>query len=569
MRRRKKLGEILIEAKLLTEGQLKQALVGQKKAGLRLGQYLIQKGIVREGQLIDVLSKQLKIDKYSPDKYPTDPDLIELLPLDVCQKNKVIPLRKKKNLLTVAMIDPMDINALDNIEFITSMEVEPVVCSEREMSQLIRLTYGMQSGFMERLEKADDVEMDVETVDVNHESMENVQVSSLQDQAAEPPIVRLVNSIVTQAVREGASDIHISPETHTVQLRFRIDGKLHEVPSPPKSMILPIISRIKILSNMDIAISRIPQDGRFTVKIENKEINVRVSSIPTIYGENLVMRLLDMSTGVYTLDRLGMSVEDREKMRSIIQRPYGMILSTGPTGSGKSTSLYSILQEINRPDINIITLEDPVEYRVSKIRQIQLNRKAGMTFASGLRSILRQDPDVIMVGEIRDAETAGISTQAALTGHRVLSTVHTNDAAGAITRLVDMEIEPFLVASVLLVSFAQRLIRTNCPYCIEPYRPPEEALTAWGIDRVENASFQRSRGCPQCMNTGYRGRTGIFEILINDEMIHHMILKGNTAQEITRAVKEAGMLRTLRDDAASKVVQGITTLEEAASTVMV
>ena len=281
------------------------------------------------------------------------------------------------------------------------------------------------------------------------------------------------------------------------------------------------------------------------------------------------MRLLDMSTGVYTLDRLGMSVEDREKMRSIIQRPYGMILSTGPTGSGKSTSLYSILQEINRPDINIITLEDPVEYRVSKIRQIQLNRKAGMTFASGLRSILRQDPDVIMVGEIRDAETAGISTQAALTGHRVLSTVHTNDAAGAITRLVDMEIEPFLVASVLLVSFAQRLIRTNCPYCIEPYRPPEEALTAWGIDRVENASFQRSRGCPQCMNTGYRGRTGIFEILINDEMIHHMILKGNTAQEITRAVKEAGMLRTLRDDAASKVVQGITTLEEAASTVMV
>ncbi|MEA1935340.1 MAG: ATPase, T2SS/T4P/T4SS family, partial [Thermodesulfobacteriota bacterium] len=388
MRRRKKLGEILIESTLLTESQLKQALVGQKKAGLRLGQYLIQRGIVRESQLIDVLSKQLKIDKYSPDKYPTDLDLIELLPLDVCQRNKVIPLRKKKNLLTVAMVDPMDINALDNIEFVTGMEVEPVVCSEREMGQLIRLTYGMQSGFMERLEKADDVEMDVEPGDVNHESMEEVQVSSLQDQAAEPPIVRLVNSIVTQAAREGASDIHISPEVHTVQLRFRIDGKLHEVPSPPKSMILPIISRIKILSNMDIAISRIPQDGRFTVKIENKEINVRVSSIPTIYGENLVMRLLDMSTGVYTLDLLGMSAEDREKMRSVIQRPYGMILSTGPTGSGKSTSLYSILQEINRPDINIITLEDPVEYRVSKIRQIQLNRKAGMTFASGLRSIL-------------------------------------------------------------------------------------------------------------------------------------------------------------------------------------
>ena len=319
---------------------------------------------------------------------------------------------------------------------------------------------------------------------------------------------------------------------------------------------------------MDIAISRIPQDGRFTVKIENREINIRVSSLPTIYGENLVLRLLDMSTGVYSLNRLGMALDDMQKIRSIIGKPYGMVLSTGPTGSGKSTSLYSILQEINRPDINIITLEDPVEYRVPKIRQIQLNRKAGMTFASGLRSILRQDPDVIMVGEIRDAETAGISTQAALTGHRVLSTVHTNDAAGAITRLLDMEIEPFLVASVLLVSFAQRLIRVNCPYCREPYMPPEEALAAWGLDTVEDANFQRGKGCPQCMNTGYRGRTGIFEILVNDDLIHGMILKGRSAQEITRAAKEAGKLKTLREDAAHKVVQGITTLEEAASTVM-
>jgi type IV pilus assembly protein PilB len=246
-----------------------------------------------------------------------------------------------------------------------------------------------------------------------------------------------------------------------------------------------------------------------------------------------------------------------------------MILSTGPTGSGKSTSLYSILKKINQPDINIITLEDPVEYRMAKVRQIQLNRKAGMTFAGGLRSILRQDPDVIMVGEIRDAETAGISTQAALTGHKVLSTVHTNNAAGAITRLTDMGIEPFLVSSVLLVSFAQRLIRTNCPYCTESYRPPEEALIAWGLDKVENANFQRGRGCPQCLNTGYRGRTGIFEVLVNDETIQHMILEGRTAQEITKKAREEGKLRTLKDDAAGKVVRGITTLEEAASTVMV
>ena len=566
MRKRKKLGAIFIEAGLLTEDQLKRALLNQKKAGLMLGQYLLQQNIVQEDQLIDGLSRQLKIQRYSPDRYPIEPDLAELLPFDVCQRNKVIPLRKRGKLLTVAMVDPMDINSLDALEFIAGMEVEPVICSEREINQLIRLTYGVQSGFMEGLEKMDDVEIDVEP---GTEDEEEVQISSLQDQAAEPPIVRLVNSIITQAVREGASDVHISPEAHTVQLRFRIDGRLQEVSSPSKSMILPIISRIKILSNMDIAVSRIPQDGRFTVKIEKREINVRVSSIPTIHGENLVMRLLDMSTGVYTLDRLGMSPEDSAKLRSVISKPYGMILSTGPTGSGKSTSLYSILTEINRPDINIITLEDPVEYRMPKIRQIQLNRKAGMTFASGLRSILRQDPDVMMVGEIRDAETAGIATQAALTGHRVLSTVHTNDAAGAVTRLMDMEIEPFLVASVLLVSFAQRLVRVNCPYCKESYRPPEEALSAWGLDKVENADFQRGRGCSQCMHTGYRGRTGVFEILTNNEMIRQMILDGKTAQDITKAAREAGQLRTLRDDAANKVARGITTLEEAASTIMV
>jgi len=568
LRTRKKLGEILIDVKLLTEDQLERALTGQKKTGLRLGEYLIQQGIVREDQLIDILSKQLKIDKYSPDKFPTDPDVAGMIPLDVCQKNKVLPLKRKKNLLIVAMCDPMDINTLDMVESITNMEVEPVVSSEREMNQLIRLTYGMQSGFVKELEEMNEVEINIETEVADHQDIE-VQVSSLQNQAEEPPIVRLVNSIISQAVREGASDIHISPEAHTVQLRFRIDGKLHEVPSPPKHMILPIISRIKILANMDIAVSRMPQDGRFTVKMENKEINIRVSSLPTIYGENLVLRLLDMGAAVYTLDRLGMSEEDMEKIKSVIARPYGMILSTGPTGSGKSTSLYSILKKINQPDINIITLEDPVEYRMAKVRQIQLNRKAGMTFAGGLRSILRQDPDVIMVGEIRDAETAGISTQAALTGHKVLSTVHTNDAAGAITRLTDMGIEPFLVSSVLLVSFAQRLIRTNCPYCTESYKPPEEALAVWGLDKVENANFQRGRGCPQCLNTGYRGRTGIFEVLVNDETIQQMILEGRTAQEITKKARRAGKLRTLKDDAASKVARGITTLEEAALTVMV
>jgi type IV pilus assembly protein PilB len=334
-------------------------------------------------------------------------------------------------------------------------------------------------------------------------------------------------------------------------------------------MFLPIVSRLKILGNLDIAVSRIPQDGRFTVNMGQNEVNIRVSSLPTIYGENVVLRLLNMSAGVYSLDLLGMHREDMDKIAAVIHKPYGMILSTGPTGSGKSTSLYAILKEINNPDINIITLEDPVEYRVEGIRQVQLNRKAGMTFAGGLRSILRQDPDVIMVGEIRDPETATIAVQAALTGHRVLSTVHTNDAAGAITRFVDMGIEPFLVSSVMLVSFAQRLIRKICPDCREPYEPPAAALEYFGIRRDEVLQLFRGRGCFNCMDTGYRGRTGVFEVLVIDEEIQELIVKRASANEITREMKRAGKLRTLKDDAADKIRRGITTVEEALSQVMV
>jgi len=567
LRVKKKLGEMLLEADLINQDQLDRALADQKKLGLRLGQYLVTQNFVKEDNMIGVLSRQLRIDRYTPDKYPADPKLSGTIPLDLAQRLKVVPLRKKQNLLTIAMVDPLDINAVDTVEMMTNLEVEPVVCTDRELNQLISLTFGMQSGIVEALEKIDTADVEVER-ETEARPVSDVQISSIQGMAQEAPVVRLVNSILAQAAREGASDIHISPEAKTVQLRFRIDGKLHEVPSPPRSMILPIVSRLKILSNMDISVTRVPQDGRFTVRMENREINVRASVIPTIHGENAVLRLLDMSSKVYTLEELGMSDQDRAKIEAVVDKPYGMILSTGPTGSGKTTSLYAILQRINQPDINIITLEDPVEYRVEKIRQTQLNRKAGMTFASGLRSILRQDPDVIMVGEIRDAETAGIATQAALTGHRVLSTVHTNDAAGAVTRLIDMGVEPFLVSSVLLVSFAQRLVRTICPYCRERYEPPRAALEAWGLDKVKNPNFQRGTGCPQCLNTGYRGRTGIFEILVMDDEIQEMVIQNNTAQEITRYARNAGKLRTLKDDATDKVARGITTLEEAASTVM-
>jgi len=567
MQIKKRLGEMLFESNLLTQEQLQNALSEHRKAGLKLGQFLVRRGIVVEQKIIDVLSRQLKIEKYHPDKYPIDVDLARFIPIDVAQKYQLAPLKKKGRLLTIAVTDPLDINMLDYIEVITNSEVEPVVCTEREVNQLINSIYGMQSRIGDVLEGMEiDAQPDLER---GTEQTEDIQVASLQDMAGEAPVVRLVNSVFAQAVREGASDIHLSPQKDNVHVRFRIDGKLHEVPSPPKTLFLPIVARIKILANMDITVSRIPQDGRFTLRVEKKEINVRVSSMPTIYGENMVLRLLDVSSGIYTLDSLGMVGQDVEKIATMIQKPYGMILSTGPTGSGKSTSLYAILNELNRPDINIITIEDPVEFRVDNIRQVQLNRKAGMTFASGLRSILRQDPEVIMVGEIRDQETAAIAVQAAQTGHRVLSTLHTNDAAGAVTRLMDMGIEPFLVSSVLLLSFAQRLVRTNCPYCVESYSPPANALVAWGLDKAENANFRRGKGCYQCLNTGYKGRTGLFEVLVNDEMIQDMIMKKKSAQEITREAVAAGKLRTLRQDAAGKVLQGITTLEEAASAVIV
>jgi len=514
------------------------------------------------------LSVQLKIKKYHPDRYPIDVGLDRLIPIETAQKFQVAPLMKKGRLLTIAMTDPLDINALDTIEIAANAEVEPVVCTEREVNQLINGIYGMQSGMGGVLESME-IEAQPEEEKAQDKLAEEVQIASLQDQADEVPVVRLVNSIFAQAIREGASDVHISPQQTSIQLRFRIDGKLHEVPSPPKALFLPIVARMKILAHMDITVSRIPQDGRFTLRMEKHEINVRVSSMPTIYGENVVLRLLDMSSGVYSLDRLGMIESDRDKIETMCRKAYGMILSTGPTGSGKSTSLYSILDELNNIDTNIITLEDPVEYRIDNIRQVQLNQKAGMTFASGLRSILRQDPDIIMVGEIRDSETAAICIQAAQTGHRLLSTIHTNDAAGAITRFVDMGIEPFLVASALLVSFGQRLVRTVCPYCKEPYQPTEAALVEWGLDKAENPNFQKGKGCYQCMNTGYKGRTGIFEVLVNDEIVQEMILKRKSSQEITRVAVAEGKLRTLKDDAANKVLQGITTLEEAASAVMV
>ncbi|MBW1773332.1 MAG: Flp pilus assembly complex ATPase component TadA [Deltaproteobacteria bacterium] len=558
---------MLIEAGLLDKNQLAEALALSRKSSEKIGQILVQQGVITDPVLVDHLARQLRVPRYKTEMHSQDASLSKTIPTETAQKHQLVPLTKKGNLLTIAMTDPLDVAALDDIESMTNCEVDPVICTAEELTQIMQSLYGVYSGLDEVLEDIRQAGQEEKDSPLEPHS-EDVEMSSLENMAQDAPIIRLVNSVLTQAIQEGASDIHISPEKEYIQVRLRVDGKLHEIPAPPKSLFLPIVSRLKVLANMDISHSRIPQDGRFTVHIQEKEVNIRTSTIPTIYGENVVMRLLDMSTGVYSLEQLGMSRGDMAKIRSMIVKPFGMILSTGPTGSGKTTSLYSILKELNTPDINIITLEDPVEYRVENIRQVQLNKKAGMTFASGLRSILRQDPDVIMVGEIRDPETATIAVQAALTGHRVLSTVHTNDAPGAITRFLDMGIEPFLVSSVMLVSFAQRLIRKVCPQCKESYQPPREALLEWGLEKVKEARYRRGKGCINCMQTGFKGRTGIFEVLVIDEMIQDMIVKKNSAQEIARAARKAKKLRTLKQDAAGKAIRGITTLEEAAHAVM-
>ena len=560
---RPKLGQMLVDAGLLKPEQLAQAVEACATAGERLGEYLCSKGFVREDQVVELLGRQLRVARYDPERYPIDVALAGLIPVELAQRLKVVPLTRRNGMLELGMSDPTDLGALDAVEQLTRCEVMPVICTDREINQLTNSLYGSFAGIGDVAASAGAA---ADAAGLPNMA-EDVEVGSLKNMAEGAPVIRMVNWIISQAAREGASDIHISPETNFVQLRFRIDGKLREVPAPPKSLHLSIVSRIKILAQMDIAVSRVPQDGRFTVKLDNREINIRVSTIPTTNGENVVLRLLDMGAFNYSLFDLGMSERDREQLTRVIAAPYGMILSTGPTGSGKTTTLYAMLKELNHPDVHIITVEDPVEYRVAKIRQVQLNVKAGMTFASGLRSILRQDPDIIMVGEIRDAETARIATQAALTGHRVLSTVHTNDAAGAITRLIDMGIEPFLVASVLLVSFAQRLVRKVCPHCAVRYEPGRQSRAFWGVPEREEFVAMRAKGCARCQHTGYQGRIGIFEVLMMDDLIRELIARKATTSEINQAARAAGRLRTLKEDALDKLRQGITTLEEAMSVV--
>ena len=554
------LGSMLVKAGLLTQEQLDKALRDKKNMPVSLGVFLVRQGLVTEEDVIMQVAKQLHVDRFVADQYPLDIGLGSVMPIELAQRYKAVPVQKKGTFLTVAMIDPSDITKLDALENLVQMEVEPVICTQQDFEQLIGRVYGKAVTLDGVLENLDDVEYSQEQ---DESESEEIKVSSLLDEAEGAPVVRLVNWIIAEAVNEGASDVHISPERDVVQLRFRVDGILKEQQAPPKAMFLHVISRIKILSKLDISITRIPQDGRFTLKIDGREINIRVSTIPTVNGENLVMRILDKSAGILTLEQMGMSEENRAKVEAAIVRPYGMVLTAGPTGSGKTTSLYSILSRLNRPEVNIMTVEDPVEYRMDRVRQVQLNERAGMTFASGLRSILRQDPDIVMVGEIRDAETARIAVQAALTGHIVLSTVHTNNAAGAVTRLVDMGIEPLLVSSVLLAAIAQRLVRRVCADCCVPIEPHADALAYWGLENDPAAHFMGAVGCDNCKQSGYRGRTGVYEILEVNEAIKDLIMSRAGDHEITRVAQERCGLITLKEAAARKIFAGMTTMEEA------
>ena len=554
------LEEILMEKGVLDPKGLEAANALLKEKGGTLVEALLGLKLVSEEAICEALGRQMNLPYW-----PAIPDealgleLLRQVPINFCKRNELIPLKKDGEAVQVAVSDALNVSALDDLQLLLKQPVRPILARSSTILDAINRAYDLISETAEQMVEG----LSEDQIDLVATEFE--EPKDLLDAADEAPIIRLVNSILYQAVKQRASDIHIEPFERQLVVRFRIDGVLYDMVRPPKRFQSSVVSRVKIMAGLNIAEKRLPQDGRIRIKIAGKDIDIRVSVVPTAHGERIVMRLLDRTQVLLKLDEIGMTGDKLEKMRKLIRMPYGILLETGPTGSGKTTTLYAALSEINTPDKNIITVEDPIEYQLQGIGQIQVNPKIDLTFARGLRSILRQDPDVIMVGEIRDLETAEIAIQASLTGHLVFSTLHTNDAPTAITRLIDMGIEPFLVSSSLIGALAQRLVRVLCPSCKEPYVPTDEALRELRLERsrIPNGILYRPRGCQKCAGTGYYGRTGIYELLIVDEKIQHLILKGVDANVIRRAAIERGMT-TLRDDGAEKVLRGVTSIEEVA-----
>ena len=558
-----RLGDLLLKEGFITQEQLKKALEIQAKEGGRLGEILVRMGAVKEEDVVSTLGKQLGIPYFSLGtgmlKPAIDQGLEELIPKEFAIKNLVLPLSRILKSLTCAMYDPLDLVLIDNLRKLTGCEINPVIATRADIVKAIEEFYGRQAFLKEAVEQTYEVAPAVEEAVELTEG--ELSLDALIARAEEAPVVKLTDLIIRQAINEHASDIHIEPFKDKISLRYRIDGKLYEIPPPAKHLHLPIISRIKILSKLDIAEKRLPQDGAFFVKLEDRVIDLRVSTIPTIYGEKVVLRILDKSTVILDLNQLGFEPNQLEHIRKNINMPYGLILLTGPTGSGKTTTLYAILNEIKHPTKNIITIEDPVEYRLEGINQVQVKPDIGLTFATALRSFLRQDPDIMLVGEVRDLETAEICIRSALTGHLVLSTLHTNDAPSAINRLIDIGIQPYLITPSLLMVVAQRLIRKLCPDCKEAYEPTPEHL---GGIKLNAELIYRAKGCPNCTQIGYKGRTCIAEVMVVSDRIREMITQHASYQKIKEVCIAEGM-QTLYQSALKKVEQGITSLEEALS----
>jgi type IV pilus assembly protein PilB len=553
--KRKLLGEILLDEGLISEEQLKAGLEKQKREkGLKIGEALVALGAVTEEDVAKAVWQQRQIPYVDLDSYALDPNVIELVPEKVARAYTALPLFKIGNALTVAMADPLNLIAVDDLRSKTGCEIEPVISTEGKITRCLDHYYRMDESITQLIQDVASVEDGKkETADIS-----------------EAPMIKLANLIIQQAVRDGASDVHIEPGEKEVSVRYRIDGVLQEIKKLPKSIHEAIASRFKVWGEIDIAKKRTAQDGRFYLDSEGKQIEVRLSTFPTIYGENLVMRILDPTATILELKSLGLPPAILDSYMKLLKLPEGMVLVTGPTGSGKTTTLYATLDTITSPTLNVITIEDPVEYRLKQIRQTQVNPQAGVTFASGLRAILRQDPDVIMVGEIRDLETAQMAARAALTGHLVFSTLHTNDAPGAVTRLVDIGVEPFLISSGVAGVLAQRLARTICASCKEPFVPTMEILEQFGIaKRAKGRKFYRGRGCQACRFSGYRGRIGIYELLLISDSLRDLINEKRSATEIRKAALKSGDLRTLFRDGLEKVAKGMTTFEEISRIVQV
>lgn len=550
MKSRKRLGEFLTDAGLITNEQLQKALALQKNTNKKLGEILVENGFITEDQIIEVLEYQLGIPHVKLDRYPIDNEAVKLITENLAKRHTLLPIRLDNDSLYVAMADPLNIFAIEDVAIYTGKQVQPVLSREEDIKRFVNKYYGKQ----EALKAAEEFKKENKIFKLD----KNIKA---QEDDVQGPIVKLVNAIFEQAINQRASDIHIEPFENEVKIKFRIDGILYEIMKVEYELHAPLTARIKVIGNMDIAEKRIPQDGRTSFEIYDKEYDMRISSLPTVFGEKIVIRIADKREFLKDKRNLGFLEHDLRQYERLISSPHGIILVSGPTGSGKSTTLYTALRELNTGDRNIITVEDPVESTIYGVNQVEVNAKAGLTFASALRSILRQDPDIIMIGEIRDRETAEIAVRAAITGHLVLSTIHTNDAPSSVTRLLDMGIEAFMINSSLIGVIAQRLVRKICPYCKTEYNAENDEIKALGLDETKEYKLYKGHGCLYCGQKGYIGRTGIYEILTIDKELRSAINKGLSSDELKDLAVKNGMV-TLKNSCIQKVLKGETTFEE-------